>query len=88
METEVTLPTMGTAYGFSGEMEDTEVFYTHSPALLTLPLYSGMISEKIYLACTADQKLVLIFQNMKQFKYYTPAKMEPRFLCLSPIKKG
>ena len=28
METEVTLPTMGTAYGFGGKMEDTEVFYT------------------------------------------------------------
>ena len=28
METEVTLPTMGTAYGFGGEPEDTEVFYT------------------------------------------------------------
>ena len=28
METEVTLPTMGTAYGFSGKMDETEVFYT------------------------------------------------------------
>jgi len=28
VETEVKLPTMGTAYGFGGKMEDTEVFYT------------------------------------------------------------
>jgi len=28
IETEVTLPTIGTAYGFGGKMEDTEVFFT------------------------------------------------------------
>ena len=28
METEVVLPTIGTAYGFNGKMEDKEVFYT------------------------------------------------------------
>ncbi|SVB72060.1 uncharacterized protein METZ01_LOCUS224914, partial [marine metagenome] len=47
LETEVKLPTIGTAYGFDGKMEDTEVFYSFTSFAYPTTVFRYDIKENI-----------------------------------------
>ena len=52
LETEVVLPTMGTAYGFGGEKEDLEVFYTFTSFAYPPTVFRYNVKEVSFLQIT------------------------------------
>ena len=70
METEIVLPTIGTAYGFSGKMEDTEVFYTFTSfAYPTTVFHYDIINNISTLYRQAEIKIDFSKYETKQLFY-------------------
>ncbi|CAI9591334.1 unnamed protein product [Staurois parvus] len=86
-----TLPLdVGSIVGYSGQKKDSEIFYQ-----FTSFLSPGIIYHYDLTKDTEEPKSFpgnycqrfLIHRTTKQYRSFTPAKMEPRYLCLLSIKR-
>ena len=87
METEVTLPTMGTAYGFDGKMEDTEVFYTFTSFAYPTIVFRYDIRKNIS-TLYRQSKIDIDFAQYETKQIYYPSKDGTKIPMFITHKKG